>query len=278
MEASSRKVNKVILVVGASSGFGEACTQLLAKNGHTVIGTSRRAPPIPSQLTSNPTMIPLDVKSDESVAMAVKAVIELCGRVDVVINSAGIGYAGSVEDMSMDEYRDQLDTNFFGAVRVTKAVLPNMRQQRSGLFINISSIGGFMGLPFQSAYSASKFALEGFTESLRVEVKPFGIRALILQPGDFKTGITDNRIFCEANTSESVYHKACKDAIDTTISGELSGQPPIELAKKVAKLIQLKEPSVRYTCGPTMQCLAAKAKYWMPASVFEKLITSEFKQ
>ena len=269
---------KTILVVGASSGFGKACADLLVRDGHKVYGTSRRAEPAGANMDKFPVMVPMNVQQDDSVASAIEQIIRLSGRIDVVINSAGIGYAGSVEDMSMVEFKDQLETNFFGVVRVTKAVLPHMREQGCGLFINISSIGGVIGLPFQSAYSASKFALEGFTESLRHEVKPFGIKAVLLQPGDFKTGFTNNRLFSKGQTPKSVYYQACTDAIETTIAGEVNGKSPDALAVKVARLIEREQPSVRYTCGPAMQQLAARAKYWMPALLFERLIANEFKK
>lgn len=269
---------KVVLVVGASSGFGKACAIHLARCGYDVYATSRSVTLGSDGCVSGITMVPMDVRSEASVAAAVKYILGTAGQIDVVINSAGIGYAGAVEDMSMDEFYAQLDTNFFGVVRVTQAVLPLMREQGSGLFINISSIGGFMGLPFQSAYSASKFALEGFTESLRIEAKPFGIKAVLLQPGDFKTGFTNSRLFCERNTPSSVYYDACTRAIDVTINGEVNGASPDALAKRVASLIEDRHLSVRYSVGPVAQRLAAKVKYWMPSRVFERLISHEFKQ
>ena len=273
---------KVVLVVGASSGFGKACVELLSERGYTVVGASRSVVALEDTAceagSGPPMMLAMDVQDQTSVESAVNAVIEKHGRIDVVINSAGIAYAGAVEDTSIEEFQDQLNTNFFGVVRVTQAVLPQMRQQGFGLFINISSIGGVIGLPFQSAYSASKFALEGFTESLRHEVKPFGIKALLLEPGDFKTNMTLNRKFSRRNNPDSIYYQACKLAIETTIEGEVTGQPPEWLARKVASLIQVDNPGVRYSCGPLMQRVAARAKDWLPERLFEKLIAQEFKQ
>lgn len=273
---------KVVLVVGASSGFGKACVELLVEQGYTVFGASRSAVPLGDvsneASTCRSVMLSMDVQDQASVETAVSAVIKKCGRIDVVINSAGIAYAGAVEDTSIEEFQDQLNTNFFGVVRVTQAVLPQMRQQGYGLFINISSVGGVIGLPFQSAYSASKFALEGFTESLRHEVKPFGIKALLLEPGDFKTNMTLNRKFSRRNNPDSIYYQACKLAIETTIEGEVTGQSPELLARKVAHLIQIENPGIRYSCGPVMQRVAARAKDWLPERLFEKLIAQEFKQ
>ena len=278
MMAKRIKNPKTILVVGASSGFGKACLELLARDGHRVFGASRTASELVEAAAENVTMLTMDVQDDESVVAAVQEVMTRVERIDVVINSAGIAYAGAVEDTAIAEFRDQLETNFFGVVRVTQALLPHMRRQGSGLFINISSIAGVVGLPFQSAYSASKFALEGFTESLRHEIAPFGIKALLLEPGDFKTNMTFNRKFSKANAPDSIYYDTCKKAIETTIAGEVKGQRPELLARKVAKLIEVESPAVRYSCGPTMQRLAAHAKGWLPDKMFERLIAQEFKQ
>lgn len=181
---------KVVLVTGASSGIGQACAELLSARGHTVYGTSRKPPPEPARHR----MLELDVTRDDSVQKAVATVLEEQGHLDVVVNNAGYALAGPIEDTSIEEARHQLDTNFFGVLRVCKAVLPSMRARGSGLIVNVSSLGGMVGLPFQGLYSASKFALEGLTESLRQEVAPFGVQVTLLQPGDVRTAITDNRV------------------------------------------------------------------------------------
>ena len=267
---------RVVLVTGASSGFGKACAELLSENGYLVYGASRN--PDLDASTSNLRPLAMDVRNDTSVNNAVQEILQCHSRLDVLINCAGNGYAGAVEEMSMVEYQSQFDTNFFGAVRTTKAVLPQMRKQRSGMIVNISSIGGVVGLPFQSAYSASKFALEGFTESLRIEMRPFNVKATLVQPGDFRTGFTDNRLFCAENSPESAYYAASQRAIAVTIAGEAKGPPPQQLATKLLSIIEAESPAVRYTAGPFMQRVAAKVKPVMPGRLFEYLIADEFDQ
>ncbi len=267
---------QVIFITGASSGFGQSCADYLSDIGYRVYGTSRTAT-FPSQPTYRHwTNIPLDVRDQQSVDRAIRFVLDREGRIDVLINNAGYGIAGAVEDTSITEYQQQFDTNFFGAVRMCKAVLPHMRENQSGLIINISSIGGFIGLPFQSAYSAAKFALEGFTECLRFEVKPLGIRVLLLEPGDFLTGFIHNRRYTQQHTDASPYFQRSTHAVDVIIRGEQKGRAPFELAKKVSSLIQVKSPRVRYTIGPWTQRLAAKLKYFFPAKLFERFVEKEF--
>src|SRR6266498_4866639 len=167
---------KVVIVTGASSGIGKSCAEYLKQRGHKVYCASRSTE---DQLSDG--KISLDVDNDDSVNRAVQRVFEHAGRIDVVINAAGFGIVGAVEDTAIAEAKTQFETNFFGVVRVCKAVLPVMREQGSGLIINISSIAGLVSLPFQAFYSASKFALEGMTEGLRMEVAPFGVR-IVLPP------------------------------------------------------------------------------------------------
>ena len=138
-------------------------------------------------------MLVADVTDDRSVEQAVAAVLEREGRLDIVVNNAGMGIAGPVENTSIEQAKRQLEVNFFGAFRVCRAVLPALRSQRSGYIVNIGSIGGLIAIPYQAMYSASKFALEGLSESLRMEVRPFGIKVVIIEPGDHKTAITENR-------------------------------------------------------------------------------------
>ena len=188
----------VVLVTGASSGIGKACAELLFARGCRVYGTSRQAPRAlvearTSDLAPLLRMIPLDVTSDDSVDAAVGVVLACEGRLDAVVNNAGFGVAGAAELTTIEEAREQFETNFFGTVRVCRAVLPVMRQQGSGRILNISSIAGRIGIPFQAFYSASKFAIEGFSEALRMEVAPFGVKVVLIEPGDFRTGFTAAR-------------------------------------------------------------------------------------
>jgi len=174
---------RVVLVTGASSGIGKCCAEYLAKQGYRIYGTSRRAVSTDTrQRSSNANlfqMIRMDVTDDVSVKQGIDHIIAEESCIDVVVNNAGFAIIGSLEDTTIEEAKSQLDTNFFGALRVCRAVLPTMRKQNAGYIVNISSIGGLIGLPFQSAYSASKFALEGAMEALRLEVKPFGIQVVL---------------------------------------------------------------------------------------------------
>src|SRR5579872_2559800 len=181
------KENRVALVTGASSGIGRACAELLAARDFRVYGASRH--PLPGSSFES---LPMDVRDEESVTAGIASIVQREGRLDVIVNNAGIAIAGAVEDTSVEEAKDQFDVNFFGALRVCRAVLPVLRDQRSGTIVNIGSIGGLIALPFQGLYSASKFALEGLSESLRLEVAPFGIHVVLIEPGDQQTPLTEN--------------------------------------------------------------------------------------
>lgn len=284
---------KVVLVTGVSSGFGQACAQYLAHRGCLVYGTSRReiansagcrrgneeriSPSVSEEETVDPvTVLTMDVRSSESVSSAVQEVLKREGRIDVLINNAGIGIAGSLEDTSIEEMKTQFDTNFFGAVRVCQAVLPSMRRAGCGLIVNISSMAGLFGIPFQGAYTASKFALEGFSESLRMEVRSFGLRVVLVAPGDFKTGFTENRRFVQGSES-SDYQQQCARALEVMIKAEQAGSKPLVLAKLVDQIIKKRRPSLRYTAGRWYERLAVLLKRILPGSLFEKIIRGNYK-
>src|ERR1700742_2799845 len=187
---------KIVLVTGASSGIGKRCCEYLAGLGMTVYGTSRS---LQASDAGKFRTFKMDVTDDASVLDGVKWIEERHGRLDVVINCAGYGIAGAVEETTPQEAMAQIDTNFFGTHRVCRAVLPLMRRQKGGVIINISSLAGLLAVPFQAFYSASKFAMEGMTEALRMEVRPYGIRVALIEPGDFKSEFPANRV----NTSDS---------------------------------------------------------------------------
>jgi len=182
---------KIVLITGASSGVGQSTARLLSKEGHGVFGTCRnpaRAEAIPSV-----EMLALDVCSDESVVACVKAVAARAGRIDVLVNNAAYELSGAAEEISLAEAKAQFETNFFGVIRMVKAVLPIMRRQKQGQIINIGSLAGVSSIPFMGFYSASKFALEGFTEALRLEVEPFNIHVSLTEAGFLKTPMMHNR-------------------------------------------------------------------------------------
>jgi NAD(P)-dependent dehydrogenase (short-subunit alcohol dehydrogenase family) len=261
------QAKSVVLVTGASSGFGRAIAEHLSAQGMTVYGTSRRPPGGDGPYT----MLRMDVGDAASVRAAVDQVIADVGRIDVVVNNAGIGVSGSVEDTSMEEATLQLDTNFFGAVRVIQTVLPHMRQQRGGKIVNISSIAGLLGMPFQAFYSASKFAMEGLTEGLRLELMPFGIDVVLVEPGDFRTGFTANRIIARGSEG-SPYASQCRRTLDVYVNEETNGADPILLAHVVDRIIATSFPKVRYTVGAPSQRFAALLKRVLSARMFERLM------
>src|SRR5215469_14888680 len=224
----------VVLVTGASSGIGAACAELLAQRGFMVYGASRNAEFRPKAFRG----IQMDVCDDQSVERAVSQVIREAGTIDALVNNAGSGLAGAVEDTQTAEAIRQMDVNFMGAFRVARAVLPGMRQRRSGVIVNVSSLGGLFGLPFQSFYSASKFAMEGWTESLRFEVRPFGIRVVLIEPGDVKTGFTGSRVRAARATGSSAYNDRFSKCMGIVEKEEQQGVAPESIAALVCKIVE----------------------------------------
>jgi NAD(P)-dependent dehydrogenase (short-subunit alcohol dehydrogenase family) len=265
----------VVLITGASRGIGAACARRLAERGHRVFGTSRQ----PGTLASSPTvpgpgsleLLRMDVDDDGSVRAGVRLVLDRAGRLDVAVNNAGIGIVGSVEDTSEEEARAQFDTNLLGAWRVCRAALPAMRRQGAGLIVNIGSVGGLAGIPFQAAYSAGKFALEGLTESLRMEVRPFGTRVVIVEPGNIDTDATARSPFTRARTS--AYDEPLERARQAMIRGERKGARPEAVARLLERVMATPSPRVRYTVGPAPERTAAAAvKRVVPSRLFERLL------
>src|SRR6201996_4216568 len=233
----AKENQRVVLVTGASSGIGLACATHLAAQGFRVYGTSRRPD---STLQGAGTMLAADVTDDRSVEHAVAAILDREQRLDIVVNNAGMGIAGPVENTSIEEARRQLEVNFFGAFRVCRAVLPALRSQRSGYIVNIGSIGGLIAIPYQAMYSASKFALEGLSESLRMEVRPFGVKVVIIEPGDHKTALTKNRI--EASGGTDAYSESYRAALARTAHDEQSGPGPEKIARLLYRIVNTREP------------------------------------
>jgi NAD(P)-dependent dehydrogenase (short-subunit alcohol dehydrogenase family) len=264
-----RKENpRVVLVTGASSGIGLACATHLAGRGFRVYGASRRAA-TGSAAPGSVTMLTADVTDDRSVEQAVAKVLALEGRLDIVVNNAGMGTAGPVENTTIEQAKAQLEVNFFGALRVCRAVLPAMREQRSGYIVNIGSIGGILAIPYQSMYSASKFALEGLSEALRMEVRPFGIRVVIIEPGDHKTALTENRQFAETLDAAGAYGPSFAAALRKTAHDEQSGPGPEQIARLLHRIVNRRHPRLRYTIGPAPQRAAVWLKRVLPYSILE---------
>lgn len=270
---STLPAQKVVLITGASSGFGNACAEYLSHKGHKVYGTSRKL----ITETKPYEMIQMDVNDDITVKTGIRHILDKEGRLDAVVNNAGFGVAGSIEETSIEEIKFQFETNFFGAFRVCHEVLPIMRTQQSGYIINISSIAGLIGTPFQGAYSASKFALEGLTEVLRMEVKPFGIHIVLIEPGDFNTGFTDNRIKTKQSQVNSIYSDRFKRALHVMEEDERNGSKPGKIAVLVDYIINHTSPRSRYMVGPILERFAVHLRKFMPSRLFEWIIMKNYK-
>lgn len=264
---------KVVLITGISSGFGKQTAVLLARNGHTVYGTVRKQ----VETTDNVNILVMDLLNIESIEKSVQTILQKEGRIDVLINNAGMHTGGPLETTPNDYIRRQLETNFFGLAELTRKVLPLMRKQGSGTIINISSIGGLMGLPFQGYYSASKFAVEGFSEALRMEVKQFGIKVVVINPGDFHTNNTANRRGFLAESGENdAYQVQFEKTLAVIEKDENKGWNPEILAQKMVKIVNCKNPRQRYIIASFEQKLAVFIKKILPGKLFSKILADHY--
>lgn len=259
--------SKVILITGISSGFGLEMARSLSAVGHIVYGTVR------SEVEQLPGVryIRADVRNDAQVAEAVNTVIGECGRIDVLINNAGMGIGGPSEFMPIEDVQRQMDTNFMGLVRLTKAVLPHMRRAGRGTILAFSSIGGLLGLPFQGFYSASKFAVEGYCEALRMEVRQHGIKVVVIEPGDFHTGFTGKRSKVDSEEALAAYPSYAR-SIGSAEHDELTGLTPQYLAGKICKIVDSKCPRCRYKIATPVQKSSVLLKKLLPDMLFSRMI------
>jgi len=266
-------MDKVVLITGASSGIGKSIGEFLHHKGFVVYGTSRNPERV---LNSVFPLIALDVRNTDSIHSAVAKVIASSGRLDVVINNAGVGITGPLEEIPMEEIKNNFETNFFGPIEVMKSVLPQMRSQKSGLIINITSIAGYMGLPYRSVYSASKGALELITEALRMEVKSFGIKITNIAPGDFATNIAAGRFHAPV-TKGSAYEVSYGNNLKTMNEHVDSGSNPNEMAEAVYAVMQNSNPKIHYKVGAFMQKFSIVLKRIFPDKVYEKMLMNHYK-
>jgi NAD(P)-dependent dehydrogenase (short-subunit alcohol dehydrogenase family) len=258
-----------VLVTGASAGIGRACASRLHEDGWYVTGASRRG-----TSSGGWTGLVMDVDDDESVRSGVAAVLNAAGRIDAVVAAAGWGLAGAAERSAIDEAKAQLETNFWGCVRVVKQVLPLMRDQGNGRIVLVSSIGGAIGIPFQAFYSASKFALEGFGESLAYEVAPFGVQVTLVQPGNVRTDFTASRRMAKHARDDAVYGQAAAKAIGLMERDERNGVPADDVAAVVARVLGSRKPPRRASVGKTGERAALLAKRLLPFRAFESAARS----
>lgn len=262
----------IIFITGISSGFGFETAKMLSSKGHTVYGTVRR------EVTHIPNVhyFNVDVRDAVSIQKAVNQIIEKEHHIDILINNAGMGIGGPIEYATEEDIRLQMDTNFMGLVHCVNAVLPYMRQQGFGKIIALSSIGGVMGLPFQGFYSASKFAIEGYCEALRLETRSLGIQVIVLRPGDFSTRFTASRKKINNEESLKVYLTYSK-SMSKIEHDENGGLKPIVLAEKINKIIHLKNPRHGYVVASFEQKLSVFLKRILPAKWFANILGEYYK-
>tara|TARA_B100000767_G_C19755661_1_gene532847 strand:- start:1635 stop:2441 length:807 start_codon:yes stop_codon:yes gene_type:complete len=265
---------QVVLVTGASSGIGKSIATHLHSLGYRIYGTSRS----PKKYTQNfpfP-LLELDVTKPESIAQFISEINKKEAGVDVLINNAGIGIMGPLEETSIKALRNNFETNFFGPLAMVQQVLPLMRKRKKGTIINITSIAGYMGLPYRGGYSASKGALNIVSEALRIEVANQGITVMTLAPGDYATDIASRRHH-EPVVQNSPYEKPYQKSLDLMNSHVDSGNDPIEIAHKIASLLKRKTPNPHYVVGSFLQKISLSLKKILPQKAYEKLLRNHFK-
>jgi len=252
---------QVALITGASSGIGQATAELLAAKGFTVFGTSRSS----GKLTGSYKWLSMDVRSDASVEAAVQSLLEQAGRIDVLVNSAGFAQVGAIEESSLTDVQAQLDTNLLGVIRLIKAVLPVMRRQGSGRIINVSSVVGQVAPPYAGIYATSKFALEGLSEALREEVRPFGVDVSLVEPSFVKTSIVSQT----PTHPIAAYNPARQAALQGLSTSIESGMEPHKVAQVILRAANTRS-RLRYLVGRDAKLLML-LKHLLPESLFERV-------
>jgi NAD(P)-dependent dehydrogenase (short-subunit alcohol dehydrogenase family) len=263
---------RVVLITGASSGVGQATARLLAQHDYTVFGTSRR--PAGAETIAGVEMLPLDVRADDSVGACVEAVFNRSGRIDVLINNAGYELAGAVEELAPEEVRDQFETNFFGVIRMINAVLPLMRSQKRGHIVNVGSLSGVAPIPFLGMYSASKSALEGYTEALRHELKPLNVHVSLTQAGFLKTPMMRNRQLGANRIAD--YDTWRARALDAIRGHEEKGPGADLVAATLLEIVSSSSPHLRYPIGSQAKSVL-RLRRFLPAGMFEQGVRRTFR-
>ncbi len=262
----------VVLVTGVTSGIGEATAKLLSELRFRVFGTMRRPNGSNTGLT-NTELVQLDVRDNESVRLCVRTVLERAGRIDALVNNAGHSLIGSSEETSMEEAKELFETNFFGTLRMVQAVLPAMREQRSGRIVNISSVVGFLPAPYMGIYAASKHALEGYSESLDHEVRQFGIRVCVVEPGFTRTNLDQNgRLAGQRLEAYARERDRAREAVRASIA---RGENPARVALAVSEALKSRSPRRRYPAGREAKILTLLKKL-APAQLLDKGIRKQF--
>ena len=266
-----RSNQKVVLITGTSSGIGRATARLLAQAGFQVFGTSRN--PSTQENQNGFEVLALDVHSDKSAKEFVDMVLDQTGRVDILINNAGYVLSGALEETTIEETKSQFETNFFGVVRLVNAVLPTMRKQGSGQIINLSSLAGLVPIPFMGFYSASKFALEGYTEALRHEVKHFNIQVSLVEPGFIRTNLAHSG---QLSANAISHYEHTREKTFEAVQKQIAKAPEATLvAETIEPIIKAGSPRLRYQVGKDANLVAALRRF-VPESLFEKVWRKNF--
>ena len=265
---------KVVLVTGGSSGIGRSIGNYLTQKGYKVYGTTRDPERYPD--FKDFTLLRLDVRQPDSIEKALKTLLEAEGRLDVLVNNAGVGITGPLEETPNEAILNAFDTNFTGPLNTMKAVLPLMRKAGSGRIINITSIAGKMGLPYRGIYSATKGALDLATEALRLEVRSFGIQICTLAPGDFRTNIATGRYHAPLK-ADSPYRESYGATLKMINEHVDHAADPIAVAKKVHSILQTPSPKVHYKVGSFTQRFSVILKRALPGKIYEKLLGNHYK-
>lgn len=262
----------IILITGITSGFGRAMAKKLAAEGHKVYGTYRKD----SEPLEGVTYIKCEVTDDAQAEAAVKQVLDAEGRIDVFINNAGMGIGGPLEFSSLEDAKRQMDVNWMGMVRFLHWVVPAMRKQGSGRIITFSSIGGLMGLPYQGLYSASKYAIEGYCEALRLELRGTGICVTVIEPGDFSTNFTAQRKSVAGPEVAEAYPTYAR-SLASIEHDENNGLKPEYLAGKIAKIVKAKRPPYKKIIASPLQKLSVFVKHIVPRRTFAWILSLYYK-
>jgi short-subunit dehydrogenase len=266
---------KIVLVTGASAGIGKATAIFLSQSGYQVYGAARRTENMHDLNAYGIRPVALDLTKDESIQACVEHILHQAGRIDILVNNAGFGSEGAIEDLPIQDARYQMEVNVFGAMRLTQLVLPNMRLNRSGKIVNISSVGGKIALPLGGWYHASKFALEALSDSIRLEVKPFGIDVIVIEPGGIKSewgGIAMESLVRVSGSS--AYQEMVKGAQKSYQRTEKNNSEPIVIARLIKKAIEANQPKTRYA-GGSMAKLLLFFRSTLPDKLLDRLILSQ---
>lgn len=266
-------MGKIVLITGATSGIGNSIGKYLSEKGYVVYGTGRN-PQFKEK--DGIRFVAMDVSKKESIISAVEEILQKEGKIDFLINNAGMGITGPLEETPDEQIARVFEVNYFGVIKVIKAVLPSMRKNGGGFIINITSIAGYMGLPYRGVYSATKGALELTTEAFRMELKDFNIKMTNIAPGDFATNIAAGRYHAPL-LEDSPYKAQYGKTLELMDQHVDSGKDPILMAKKVYSVMQQKNPTIHYKVGAFIQKFSIALKHILPDKLYEKMLLKHYK-